>query len=423
MLHNSFHMYKRHHQFFLLLTATAAASSSTNVLLRCSSASALFGSSHLEIATGLLERPDVLNALIEAEFADNAPVMVPLCWSTAEWSRAELDELQWPPLVAAAAKRTAELRSLAEQHARDSYRAFGRFKGASALLVALELAHCHAMSTSDAKDTLWLIPERARYQRSAPIGASLELDSDTGDLNFVGELRDTSPTSRLPPPAQTSPNPLLFFLGDGNDPDAAPLFSISSGVKSNDQLLLTEGWADEELACDRFEMPPEVLFAAATEVWSREPSKASSLDAVAERQQVLDGLRARGALPSSGSYGDVVSAGGYASEALLISARALSLSGGDFESLGGVSGCVAALGETERGAPPEVEERARRLIAHTCEELLRNFPTTAEEDAQMLEVAIGEDSGQLSDHRRLQCLRSRVSRKRCLQSLLDEMRR
>ena len=98
----------------------------THELIRAPLEAVLRGDTHLQLARSLLSRGDVLNRLIEAEFTEDAPVLVPLCWSTAEWSAADLAELQWAPLVAAQQARTAELRSLAEQHARPEYEIFGR---------------------------------------------------------------------------------------------------------------------------------------------------------------------------------------------------------------------------------------------------------------------------------------------------------
>ena len=402
----------------LTLVTASAYGMGSNVLLRCSSPGALKGETHAELARSLLDRKDVLNALIEAEFEDNAPVMVPLCWSLSQWTKSELDELQWPPLVAAAGTRAAELRALAESHAEAEDRAFGRFKGAQAFLVALELAHCHSMRASDESDVLWLVPERARYQRSAPQGASLELDAESGDLTFVGDLVDSSPASRSPPAAPSAPNPLFFFLGDDSELlDAAPSFSISSGAKSNDELMLTEGWADEELACERFELPLDALETAMGQVWAAE---VASRPLEAERRlEIVEGLHM-----ASGGRGGEVLGGGVASEALLVLVRTLALSEDAFEALGGMDGCVAALGPgSVATTPKDVESRAQRILARTCQDLLDSFPTSAEEDEGMLQEALGEDSDQLSDHRRLQCLRSRLSKKRCLRALLERLMR
>ena len=405
---------------FVLCAATASFSSAPpSVLLRCSSASALTGKTHLEIAQGLLERTDVMDAVIECEFTDNAPVMVPLCWSTAEWSAKELDELQWPPLVAAASRRSAEMRALAKQHARPEFKAFGRFKGAQALLTALELAHCHTMAVGDGGE-LWLVPARAAYPRSAPSGASLQVCPESGDLIFVGSMVDASPARAPPAP----PNPLLnlFFLGDDDDEEEnAPGFSVSSGAKTNDELLLTEGWADENLSSDAFELPLDVLAAASARVIGEEDAGREDTSWPEMRAQIVDGLRQAGRLPADG-YGKVVRARGGASEALIASARALSLGGRGVDALGGVSRCIeqicSAYDEGDAALPSEYEARAWRLLALASEDLLSSFPTTAEEDAELLEALLIEDSGQLADHRRVQCVRSRLSRKRCLAELL-----
>ena len=404
--------------FAVAAAALCAASGTDRALLRCSSSTALCGASHLELAQKLLQRPDVFDAVLEAEFADSAPVMVPLCWSAAEWRRSELNELQWPPLVAAAGERAAELRRLAEEHAQADYKAFGRFKGKQALLVALELVHCHAMKADDG-EALWFVPERASHRRSAPIGASLTIDAATGDLVFIGDGCDTSPGSRATQPAPASPNPLFFFLGGGSDEERGESFSISSGSKSNDQLLLTEGWADEELSCERFAFPQEALMAAAAEVWTNETdASARALDSEIHGL-VVSGLRAGGILPDDDGFGEVF-AGGLASVGLMCSVRALALSEDSFEAAGGVQGCVEALSTGQSAAFPMLENRSQRILSCACAHLTRSFPTTAEADARLLVEAIAEDSGQLSDHRRIQCLRSRLSRKRCLNDLFKE---
>ena len=401
-------------------TATCL-SSPVQVLLRCSAASALTGSTHLEIAQGLLERSDVLDAVIECEFSDNAPVMVPLCWSTAEWTASELDELQWPPLIATARKRSSDMRHLAEEHAQPEYKVFGRFKGTQALLTALELAHCHTMTIADGE--LCLVPARAAYPRSAPTGASLEVCADSGDLIFVGSMVDTSP-ARAP---RAPPNPLLnlFFLGDDEDDETAPGFSVSSGSKTNDELLLTEGWADENLSSDAFELPDEVLAAASAQVINEDAAGDGIEPWKRQCAQIIDGLREAGRLPAAG-YGSVLARGG-ASEALMTSARALSLGTHGVDALGGVRGCIERISNARdegagTGFPSEFESRAWRLLGLASEDLLGGFPTSADEDSVLLEELLAKDIGQLAEHRRVQCVRSRLSRKRCLADLLDAAR-
>ena len=190
----------------LVLSILCCGASSAYELIRAPLDAVLRGSTRLELAQSLLARGDVLNRLIESEFVDDAPVLVPLCWSTAEWSQAELAELQWPPLVAAQKARAAELRALAEQHAHAEDRLFGRLRGASALLAALELVHCHAFAY---EDEYWLLPEAAQFPRSAPNGASLERCAESGDLLVIASDADAAATDD---DAGILPLKLIFLL-------------------------------------------------------------------------------------------------------------------------------------------------------------------------------------------------------------------
>ena len=149
-------------------------------------------------------------------------------------------------------------------------------------------------------------------------------------------------------------------------------------------------------------------------VWAEDEAAACHPLDAESRLDILERLRA-----ASGGRGGEVLSGGTASEALLCVARALALSEEVVEALGGVDKGAAALAPGGVGTPAEIESRAQRILARTCRDLLEGFPTTAEDDEGMLMAAIAEDSDQLSDHRRLQCLRSRLSKKRCLRALLE----
>ena len=389
----------------------------------------LRGSTHLELARSLLSRDDVLNRLIESEFSEDAPVLVPLCWSTAEWSSAELAELQWPPLVTAQAARDAELRSLAEQHAQPDDQIWnGRLRGARALLAALELVHCHAF-TLDGE--LWLLPEAAQFGRSAPYGASLERCESSGDLLVVtdddGNDEADGGSSGAGGGLLDGVLKLDFLTGLGGElgADDEDEFRIGRGAKSNDELLLTEGWASEALSCDAFGMPADVLRAAAAATLGRAD--------FAHQEAVIDGLRSIGAVPRDG-LGEVM-AGGRGSDSLARSTRALCLSADELAAGGGAAAWVARLatadahtllasgegsseGSSEGGAPAEARLVAS-VLASACSVLLDGFATSADEDAALLEAARRKGSDSLSDVRRVASLRSRLSRKRCLRQLRD----
>ena len=70
-----------------------------------------------------------------------------------------------------------------------------------------------------AGDELCLVPALARFARSAPTGATLTRCEATGDLVL---LKDATSES----------------------------VAVSSGWRTNDELLLTEGWADPALRSD-----------------------------------------------------------------------------------------------------------------------------------------------------------------------------
>ena len=419
-------------QFCAIPTSALAATT----LIRAPIDAALRGDSHLALALDLLQRDDFVNRLIEAEFSESAPVLVPLCWSIAEWSEAELSELQWPPLVAAQQARSAELRALAKEHAQPEHRIFGRFRGAQALLTALELAHCHAMPLDG---ELWLLPETAGFERSAPQGASLTLCSESGDLLLIEDEEATraaaeaaaatsaASAARANADKEQQPQLLNFIftglLQDDGDGDDEVRATIGSGVKSNDELLMSQGWADEGLACDAFELPEEVLRASAL-------AALGGAGPLAEQEKVLEGLRRVGSLPASG-FGEVRSGGGV-SEHLARSVRALCLTAGDVQEHGGVEGCVKMLrdvpstpgdacGDAASSGTPTATTAmvAARVLATACDSLLERFPTSAAEDEELLQQLLWEDRAQLSEHRRVQCIRSRLSRKRCLTELRD----
>ena len=327
--------------------------------------------------------------------------------------QAELAELQWPPLVAAQKARAAELRALAEQHARAEDRLFGRLRGASALLAALELVHCHAFAY---EDEYWLLPEAAQFPRSAPNGASLERCAESGDLLVIASDADAAAADDDDDDADILPLKLIFSGLDEDDGPEGPA-RIGRGEQTNDELLLREGWADDKLTCDAFAMPTDVLRAAAADVLGGSHN-------AAEGESVVDGLRACGAVSPDG-YGDVRAAG-TTSDGLARAATALCLSADEIRSRGGVHGWVERLAASDASAllsPGGADAAggattaaAQRVLVQACGRLLDGFATSAAEDAALL--ATLEDSCEsLSDVRRVACVRSRLSRKRCLVAL------
>ena len=255
-----------------LLAAAAIAYSPGHILHRWPASSSLHADTHLNLALDMLARSDVLTALITADVYGSSPCLVPLCsQSRVQWSDEELDELQWPPLVAAVHATTAELRTLAEEHAPPD-------SDANSLLFMLELVHCHARACDG---ELWLVPETAAFERSSPGGASLELCPLSGDLLLVTEgsssAADATPSAGPPKGLFGAIAAALPAVTGDSDPP-----TISSGQRSNDELLLYEGWADESLECERLEIPETLLRAAAAVLNPGEDAAAAA---------VLHGLR------------------------------------------------------------------------------------------------------------------------------------
>ena len=200
------------------------------VIRRWPSSSSLHADNHLELALEILAREDVLTDLVTADLYGACPCLVPLCrQSRVRWSDAELTELQWPPLVATVHAKTKELLALATEHAPAE-------SDTTSLLFMLELVHCHARSCPG-EEGLWLVPGTASFARSCPQGALLERCATSGDFLLTATEADISMAS---------------VITTGTE-----VVTISSGSLSNDELLLFEGWADENLACERCVRPAQ----------------------------------------------------------------------------------------------------------------------------------------------------------------------
>ena len=272
----------------------------------------------------------------------------------------------------------------------------------------LELVHWHArlcaapnpnlhVHPNPNPNELWLVPEIASFARSSPADASFERCLESCDLLLVAD--GSAPASVI----TTRINPA----------------TISSGWRSNDDLLLYEGWTDERLASDRFELPSEALRGAAARVLEEELGMEVDKQAQQVQNAVLEAVRELRQLPEAG-YGEVL-AGGYASDSLTCSVRALALCGHSVGEYGGVSGCAASIAEGA-SLSREHDRRAGQILVRVCGDLLEKFPTSEREDEALLEEMLLNDSDQLSDYRRIQCIRSRLSRKRCLGECLERAR-
>ena len=388
-----------HYATMMIYCILSSAIAASTTLIRAPISAVLRGDSHLQLALQLIERGDVVDRILESEFSEFAPVLVPLCWSTAEWTVSELSELQWPPLVDKQRTRSAELRALAEEHASADTEIFsGRYTGAAALLTALELTHCHAL---ECDGELWLLPETAGFERSAPYGATLSRCADSGDLLLVADAAAEQAAaeqvaaaiaqSGVSPPPERPPQLLdLIFtglpqLGDeppeaGEDGDG---WTVCSGAKSNDELLLSEGWADEDLSCDAFTLPEAELREAASRILGEIDGASESV--MREREAILDGLRSVGMLPADGDGLGEVRSGGAASDTLVRAARALCLTRADLQAHGGVGGCVELLREVIDDRDDPTQARAAKVLASACEVLLGRCQTSIEEDEAMLQ--------------------------------------
>jgi len=260
------------------------------------------------------------------------------------WLDSDLAELQWPALSRAARCKRKALQELTHDEIR-----------------AHDIVQQHALAIDGQE---WLIPACIHLPRTAPHGGQFTRCCDTGDLVLLGE------------PGLTR--------------------SISSGWRSNDELLLTEGWASASLESDRIELPLESLHIAADVVVGADGLKQ-------RRLQVLDGLRDLGYLPDR----PFVLANGHASDSLGKVLQALVLSSDEFE-LYGDRGCVINIGEAVPLSMSQ-ERRVGLLLECSCQQLLGAFETSIEEDEAIL---VGIESSARS--RLKECVRARLSRKRCL---------
>ena len=242
-------------------------------LLRIHTSSALFGATLDEL---------VLESLRNGERLEGMGVDLPHCWTDAE-----LSELQWPPLAKAARADHDRVLQLAER----------RPAGVSLqhFMETYDLCRCHALSCTigdtAAGSGLWLVPEIASFSRCAPRGAMLR--------------HSTAGTSSTD--ANDAAAAELVLVSDGSN-------AVSSGWRTNDQLLLSEGWADANLECDAVEIPETVLQQAADEELGRDAQLRATHAAV------LDGLRNFGYLPAvsaeDAESGCTVLAGGLADDHL-----------------------------------------------------------------------------------------------------------
>ena len=293
------------------------------------------------LAERLLATPALREALLES--SDRAPSSerAPL----HAWSDGELELLQSPALRAAALAARAA-------HAPDD---------------ALALVRQHAVV---AGDELCLVPALARFARSAPTGATLTRCEATGDLVL---LKDATSES----------------------------VAVSSGWRTNDELLLTEGWADPALRSDAAALTLNDCVGAADAAFG-----AASAALRARQYAVLDQLRQYEYLPAAADAGLLVYPGGTVSDELGQVLQAVALTDAELEI--GEAGAAMMIGEA---APLSLalETRVGVALAAACDAALAAAPTSLDDDEALL--ARGATDG-----RARQALHARLSRKRCLKA-------
>ena len=118
--------------------------------------------------------------------------------------------------------------------------------------LAHDLVWAHAL---ELEGEVWLVPQVAHFERSAPTGASLERCPTTGELRCV-DRTDHTRSGRTRGAAQG-----LASLDSGNTEYEGREGSatISSGWRSNAELLLMEGRAQEQLESERVVFDAELL--------------------------------------------------------------------------------------------------------------------------------------------------------------------
>lgn len=311
--------------------------------------------------------------------------------------------------------------------------------------LAHDLVWAHAL---ELEGEVWLVPQVAHFERSAPTGASLERCPTTGELRCV-DRTDHTRSGRTRGAAQG-----LASLDSGNTEYEGREGSatISSGWRSNAELLLMEGRAQEQLESERVVFDAELLEAKATTAfgWSDEIRQAQ-LEIIEglSRFGYLQGEAGQAAteteqLPAAieaervrGGFGGCVFAGGYCEDSLGRVLQALAVSDDELRQFS-INGCVINIGEAVT-LSTEHERRVGVLLRDVCAEVIRSCATTIEQDRQILDgglivlargagevlvdaggkPALANESEWLHATRLLQAVRARLCRKECLKSAHD----
>jgi len=280
------------------------------------------------------------------------------------WGDAELNELQCDPL-AAAARATAD--SLSTASAAEGW--------------AFDLVSAHSL---ELEGEYWIVPGSEQVPRSAPRGGRIVRCPMTGDIVI-----------------------------DASSGGVGQCETISSGWRSNAELLLAEGWALPDLESDWVALDVDLLEAAAGRVLGRPDSPLTPTPPLREGQrEVLQGLDRLGYLqPADGLGSSAVLSGGYCEDSLGRRVQALAVGPAELEQFG-VSGCVINIGEAV-SLSSDHERRVGEVLATACDLLLAEFATSLEQDLWLLQQPAGGGVDPWVAARRQQALHARVSRKHC----------
>jgi len=320
------------------------------------------------------------------------------------WSDAELAELQWQPLVAAAARRRRDL-ELASPPDGVSHADF---------VHAIDVATCHGL---DLDGQLWLWPATGLFRRSAPHGAVLSTEGNEIVLRTDGAAASAprvQPGSGRKAASATSRDPIDKDTASAVSGDSVFEVTLSSGWRSNAHLLLSQGWASASLECDAVEVDETMMLSAAQTVLE------ASQQLRQKQLAVIAGLRRFGYLSdaSDGQSGCSIFAGGYACDSLGRYLQALSLSEDELRTFG-EGGCTINIGESVP-ISCDHERRVGQVLSQLCGGLLAESATSATEDEAILHAleraSTGLDARATHTDRVRACVHARLSRKRALSS-------
>ncbi|KAG8465349.1 hypothetical protein KFE25_002656 [Diacronema lutheri] len=305
------------------------------------------------------------------------------------WTDVELDELRWPPL-AAAARRDREWIARAHAAHADAGVPLARFAD------ALDVCRGHALVHGGA---LHLIPGVGAFGWSAVRGATLERRGRT------------------------------FRLACTEAREAGALVTISAGWRTNDELLLEQGWASADLSSDSAVLTADDVLERVRAHQPDEPDGGGGGgDVRGLRAEVMRALRELRYLHEDEGDELRVLSGGYASDMLGILLQAACL-GAELTGLSGASDrpALAAAISIGEGVILSLDHEVRvgAALQALCESALAVCTDDLGADEARLAALeggaarapgigppLGSDAG--AESRAAEALRARISRARCL---------